>query len=79
MSFLPDLDFRRVVQRYDGDSRFRGFSCWGQLLAMAFAQLAYLESLREIEVFREFSAGVRKLEAVALGYPVMPVSDGLVG
>jgi hypothetical protein len=49
MSFLPDRDFRRVVQRYDGDSRLRGFSCWDQFLALAFAQLTYRESLRDIE------------------------------
>jgi transposase len=49
MSFLPVRDFRRIVQRYDGDSRLRGFSCWDQFLSMAFAQLTYRESLRDIE------------------------------
>jgi transposase len=49
MSFLPVRDFRRMVQRYDGDSRLRGFSCWDQFLSMAFAQLTYRESLRDIE------------------------------
>jgi hypothetical protein len=49
MSFLPDRDFRRVVERYDGDSRLRGFSCWDQFLAMAFAQLTFRESLRDVE------------------------------
>jgi hypothetical protein len=49
MSLLPDREFRRCVSRYDGDSRQRGFSCWDQYLAMAFAQLTYRESLRDIE------------------------------
>ena len=37
--FLPDREFRRCVSRYDGDRRWRGFSCWDQFLCMAFAQL----------------------------------------
>jgi len=49
ISFLPDRKFRRCVERYRGDSRLRGFSCWDQYLAMAFAQLTYRESLRDIE------------------------------
>ncbi len=34
IGFLPDREFRRCVARYDGDRRFRGFSCWDQFLAM---------------------------------------------
>jgi Domain of unknown function (DUF4372)/Transposase DDE domain len=49
ISFLPDRKFRRCVERYQGDIRLRGFSCWDQYLAMAFAQLTYRESLRDIE------------------------------
>jgi hypothetical protein len=49
ISFLPDREFRRCVERYQGDFRLRGFSCWDQYLAMAFAQLTYRESLRDIE------------------------------
>jgi len=49
LSFLPDREFRRCVARYHGDARLRGFSCWDQYLSMAFAQLAYRESLRDIE------------------------------
>ena len=37
------------MARYRGDSHLRGFSCWDQYLAMAFAQLTYRESLRDIE------------------------------
>lgn len=49
ISFLPDREFRRCVARYHGDARPRGFSCWDQYLAMAFAQLTYRDSLRDIE------------------------------
>ena len=49
LSFLPDREFRRCVERYGGDRRPRGFSCWDQYLAMSFAQLTYRESLRDIE------------------------------
>jgi len=37
ISFLPDREFRRCVERHQGDSRLRGFSCWDQYLSMAFA------------------------------------------
>jgi hypothetical protein len=50
IGFLPDRDFRRCVARYSGDHYAKKFSCWQQFLAMAFAQLAYRESLRDIEV-----------------------------
>jgi hypothetical protein len=49
MEFLPRHDFNRCVRRYHGDSRNRGFSCRDQFLAMAFAQLTFRESLRDIE------------------------------
>jgi hypothetical protein len=49
IGFLPDREFRRCVARYGGDGRLREFSCWDQYLAMAFAQLTYRESLRDIE------------------------------
>src|SRR5258707_4083327 len=51
IGFLPDRDFRRCVQHYNGDLRHRegGFSCWDQFLCMAFAQLTYREGLRDIE------------------------------
>jgi hypothetical protein len=49
IGFLPDREFRRCVERYQGDIRLRGFSCWDQYLALAFAQLTYRESLRDIE------------------------------
>jgi hypothetical protein len=49
MDFAPKDTFRRCVRRYHGDHRTRSFSCWDQFLSMAFAQLTYRESLRDIE------------------------------
>jgi len=46
---LPEKEFQKCVACHRGDANFRGFSCWDQLLAMAFAQLTYRESLRDIE------------------------------
>ena len=49
MDFLPWSTFARIVARYDGDLRVRTLSCAEQYRAMAFAQLTYRESLRDIE------------------------------
>jgi transposase len=49
MDFLPLSEFRRCVARYHGDYKVRGFSCLDQFLCLAFAQLTYRESLRDIE------------------------------
>ena len=49
MDFLPSQDFRLCVQRYEGNYKLQSFSCWDQFLCMAFAQLTYRESLRDIE------------------------------
>lgn len=46
---LPYKEFRKCVARYRGDHYAKNFSCWDQYLAMAFAQLTYRESLRDIE------------------------------
>ncbi len=46
---LPNKEFHKCVWRYRGDSYLKSFSCWDQFLAMAFAQLTYRESLRDIE------------------------------
>jgi len=50
MQFLSHDEFDRCVQRFDGNRYTKRFSCWDQFLAMAFAQLTYRESLRDIEV-----------------------------
>jgi hypothetical protein len=49
MDFLPMHQFRRCVDIYNGNFRIRSFSCLDQFLSMAFAQLSYRESLRDIE------------------------------
>jgi hypothetical protein len=49
MEFAPWHTFRRLVSKYRGDFNVRTFSCFDQFLSMAFAQLTYRESLRDIE------------------------------
>ena len=49
MEFIPWTSFARIVHRYGGDSRVRTLACTEQFRAMAFAQLTYRESLRDIE------------------------------
>ena len=49
MSHLPLTTFRRCVVRYDGEHKVKSFTCLDQYLSMAFAQLTYRESLRDIE------------------------------
>jgi hypothetical protein len=49
IDFLPKKKFSQCVNRYNGDHRIRSFTCYNQFLCMAFAQLAYRESLRDIE------------------------------
>jgi hypothetical protein len=50
MQHLPLTTFRRCVTRYRGEFKVKSFSCLDQFLCMAFAQLTYRESLRDIEV-----------------------------
>jgi hypothetical protein len=49
MEFLPLHQFRKCVKRYNGDYKVQKFSCMDQFLCMAFAQLTFRESLRDIE------------------------------
>ena len=49
MDFFPLVEFHRCVERYRGDYKVQSFSCLDQFLALAFAQLTYRESLRDIE------------------------------
>lgn len=46
---LPPHEFHKCVERYRGNYKFRGFSCLDQFLCLAFAQLTFRESLRDIE------------------------------
>jgi hypothetical protein len=49
MDFVSAYEFHQCVQRYHGHYKVKSFSCWDQFLCMAFAQLTYRESLRDIE------------------------------
>ena len=49
MRHLPLTTFRRCVAQYDGEHKVKSFSCLDQFLCMAFAQLTYRESLRDIQ------------------------------
>lgn len=68
MQFLSHDEFRRCVARYRGNRYAKSFSCWDQFLAMAFAQLTYRESLRDIEAC--LSAQRQKLYHCGLSGPV---------
>ena len=62
MEFVPWTSFARIVQRYGGNAGVRTLSCAEQFRAMAFAQLTWRESLRDIEA--SLSANVGKLYAM---------------
>jgi hypothetical protein len=49
MDFLPKYEFQKCIERYQGHYKIKSFSCWDQFLSMAFAQLTYRESLRDIQ------------------------------
>jgi hypothetical protein len=68
ISFLSHNEFNRCVTRYHGNKSVRSFSCWDQFLSMAFAQLTYRESLRDIEVCLTAQRG--KLYHCGLSGPV---------
>jgi hypothetical protein len=68
MDFLPWSTFGRIVARHDGDRAVRKLPCAEQYRAMAFAQLTYRESLRDIEVC--LSAQTAKLYHMGFRQPV---------
>jgi hypothetical protein len=68
MDFLPWTTFSRIVTRYGGDHRMRTLSCAEQFRCMAFAQLTYRESLRDIEAC--LSAQSAKLYHMGFRKPV---------
>ena len=49
LDFMPRHEFNKCIQRYQGNYKVRHFSCFDQFLCMAFAQLTFRESLRDIE------------------------------
>jgi len=50
MSHIPRYEFNKCVEKYNGNYKVQSFSCFDQFLSMAFAQLTFRESLRDIEV-----------------------------
>src|SRR5271167_354598 len=68
MDFVPWTTFVKIVARYSGDYRVRTLSCGEQYRAMAFAQLTYRESLRDIETC--LSVQVSKLYHLGFREPV---------
>lgn len=54
MDFLPLYEFRCCVKRYRGNRKIMTFSCYDQFLCLAFAQITYRESLRDIEACLRF-------------------------
>jgi len=50
MDFVPAYEFRKCVERYNGNYEVKSFTCWDQFLCIAFAQLTYREILRDIQV-----------------------------
>jgi len=68
MEFVPWTSFARIVQRYSGNAGVRTLSCAEQFRAMAFAQLTWRESLRDIEA--SLSANTGKLYAMGFRSPV---------
>ena len=59
LDFVPAYEFRKYVEKYKGHYKVHKFTCWEQFICMAFAQLTYRESLREIEAC--FCANKQKL------------------
>lgn len=68
MEFLPWKTFHRIVARYDGDYRIRTLPCAEHFRILAFAQLTYRESLRDIEAC--LSAQAAKLYHMGIRSPV---------
>lgn len=68
MNLMPWTGFGRIVARYRGDTRVRSFTCAEQFRAMAFAQLTWRESLRDIEAC--LGANHSRLYAMGFRHPV---------
>ena len=69
MDFIPcAYDFRCCVERYHGNYKVKSFSCWDQFLTLAFAQLTFRESLRDIEAC--LRAAPQKLYHMGIRSPV---------
>ncbi len=77
MEHLPSHTFRRCVQRFQGDRWVKRFSCSDQYRRMAFAQLTYRESLRDIEAC--LRAQSSKLVSVPARGVISPVALAMRG
>ncbi len=77
MEFVPWTSFTRIVDRYDGNFGVRRMTCAEQFRVMAFAQLTWRESLRDIEA--TLAADASKLYAMGLRHRVhrSTLSDAL--
>ena len=73
MEFVPWTSFTRIVHRYCGNAGVRTLSCAEQFRAMAFAQLTWRESLRDVEAC--LSANVRISDH--LGHRFQLIPDGV--
>ena len=60
MSHLPPMVFERRVARYGGNHKVKSFTCMDQFLCMAFAQLTFLESLRDWRIDADIARYVAK-------------------
>ena len=77
MEFVPWTSFTRIVQRYNADSGVRRLNCAEQFRIMAFAQLTWRESLRDIEV--TLGANSKKLYSMGFLNPVRKSTEPLLG
>jgi hypothetical protein len=68
MEFVPWTSFARIVQRWDGNNGVRSFNCAEQFRVMAFAQLTWRESLRDIEA--TLGANASKLYGMGMRHAV---------
>src|SRR5206468_11400964 len=68
---LPLTTFRRCVAKYNGEHKIKSFSCLDQYLCMAFAQLTFRESLRDIEaclraqIAKLYHMGIRRRVSIS--------------
>lgn len=69
MDFVPWTSFCRIVDRYGGNAGVRRMACAEQFRVMAFAQLTWRESLRDIEV--TLGANANKLYAMGLRHSIL--------
>ena len=81
---LPLTTFRRCVARYGGEHKVKAFSCLDQYLCMAFAQLTYRESLRNLLAIHslwcdDLLRSVCRVPSATWAFAVNHVKDGLSG